>query len=207
MKTTVVKDHQVCEWQQQWHYDHVATWCQGDLLLWDANAMKIIWLPWRGRLILHLRRTKSHYKPFLFNFPLEIDVLEHFRRYTMHTTWWSLSCWWPQLKGELRSNSAPSIDIEKALQGRSFCDLVSPLGTVRPCLKSGREHRTSVEVKHLLPFRKCCFAFSGNFCPLGAISCLVPRPGSCFSIQGKLLDRSYSSQKHFQISEFIPKLF
>ena len=78
MKPTAVKDHQVCEWQQQWHYDHVATWCQGDLLLWDVNAMKIIWLPWRGRLILHLRRTKSHYKPFLFNFPLEIDVLEHF---------------------------------------------------------------------------------------------------------------------------------
>ena len=83
-----------------------------------------------------------------------------FRRYT--TTWWPLSLWWPQLKGELRSNSAPSIDIEKALQGRSFCDLVSPLGTVRPCLKSGREHRTSVEVKHLLPFHKS-FSRFGEF--------------------------------------------
>ena len=131
-----------------------------------------------------------------------------FRRYTMHTTWWSLSLWWPQLKGELRSNSAPSHWHRKGLARSKL---------LRPCLASRHGATLSqewerapyfgggqtpltisqvffgiLEVKHLLPFRKCCFAFSGNFCPLGAISCLVPRPGSCFSIQGKLLDRSYS---------------
>ena len=50
-----------------------------------------------------------------------------FRRYTMHTTWWPLSLWWPQLKGELRSNSAPSHWHRKGLARSKL---------LRPCLAS-----------------------------------------------------------------------